>query len=175
MDDWPAAELSRHVPRMYRVALRILGDADTAQDVTQEACLKALAKSGSFDGRSSPATWLHRITVNCAIDQLRGQGRLGDGETELGREAAGVQACLEADPAVTAERREIYQLAMRSVGQLPDDCRTAFILTQLDGYSYDQAAEIENQPRGTIASRVFRAQKILLDQLKGRVEGRAET
>ena len=73
-----------------------------------------------------------------------------------------------------AERREMYAMAMAMVHRLPDDCRTAFILTQLDGYSYTEAAEIEKQARGTIASRVNRAKRILLDQLNEKIEPRAE-
>ncbi|KKK93449.1 hypothetical protein LCGC14_2692770 [marine sediment metagenome] len=175
MGDGPAKDLSRCLPRMYRVALRFTGDADSAQDVVQEACVKALRNMTRFDGRSSLATWLHRITVNCAVDHLRARGRFDDAEIRAPQELADLQPCLEVNPAVAMERQEIYRLAIDLVGQLPEDCRTAFILTQLDGYSYDQAAEIENQPRGTIASRVFRAKKILLDQLRSKVEGRAKT
>ena len=174
MSGLSAGDLGLHLPRMYRVALRIVGDAEAAQDVAQEACLKALAKSGSFQGRSSQATWLHRITVNCAADHLRARGRLGEGGGTAIPGLADRQGCVEADPAVATERREIYHLALGMVGQLPDDCRTAFVLTQLDGYSYDEAAEIERQPRGTIASRVYRAKRILLERLRSKVEGRAE-
>ena len=64
------------MPRIYRVALRMMGRADDAREVVQEACLKALRAAGGFDGRAALATWLHRITVNCARDHLRkGDGR----------------------------------------------------------------------------------------------------
>ncbi len=56
---------------MYRVAVRIVGSADAAQEVAQEACVKALRAARQFDGRAALATWLHRITVNCAHDHLR--------------------------------------------------------------------------------------------------------
>ena len=66
-------------------------------------------------------------------------------------------------------------MARRLVDQLPDDCRLAFALTQLDGYSYDEAAEIEGRPRGTMASRVYRAKRILLKKMHAHIDGRANS
>ena len=167
-----AKQLGEHVPRMYRVALRIVADAERAEDVVQEACLKALAAMKGFDDRSSLATWLHRITVNCAKDAVRSKCREDrpDCEHELGTLLSGLQVT----PAAAAETRELSQLAMALLEKLPEDCRTAFALTQLDGYSYDEAAEIEGQPRGTMASRVYRAKKILLEQMNAHIDGRAK-
>ena len=162
--------LGQQVPRMYRVALRILGDANRAEEVVQEACLRALRGIGRFQGRAALATWLHRITVNCAIDHLHDQQK----RKALRASVDGVLAALETTPAETAERRELYRIVEMMVRALPDDCRTAFVLTQLDGYTYDEAAEIEGKPRGTIASRVFRAKKILLEQMNAHMDGRAK-
>jgi len=172
-----ASDIASHVPRMYRVALRLVSDEDAALDVVQEACTKAVAGMGEFDGRSALATWLHTITVRCASDALRGRQRQAaamgdeppDGQLESG---AGSEA---ASPSVAAEQKELSGLAMDLVRSLPEDCRSAFLLTQLDGYSYDEAARIEGQPRGTIASRVYRAKKLLLEQMNARIDGRARS
>ena len=164
--------LSDHIPRMYRVALRMIGNPDKANEVVQDACVKALRGLVSFDGRSMPATWLHRITVNCATDHLRKHVR------ERGRQIqADLTETLMAgpSPAAQAERCELYELAARLVTGLSDDCREAFVLTQLDGYSYDEAAVITRQPRGTVASRVCRAKRILLDQLHKKMTRRTES
>lgn len=171
-------ELSRqiglHVARMYRVACRLLADADKAHDAVQEACVKALANISGFDGRAGLATWLHRITVNCAKDAIRNDGRRANAHQAFQKSGLGcADETMAADsPANVAERRELANLAWGMLDQLPEDCRSAFALTQLDGYSYDEAAEIENQPRGTIASRVCRAKKILLEQMNARIDGR---
>lgn len=169
MTESQVSQISQHVPRMYRVAFRLLADADKAHDVVQEACLKALARMAEFDGRATLATWLHRITVNCAKDTVRSEDRreARDRRPETGRES------VVPSPAQTAEVQETSELAWRLVAQLPEDCRSAFELTQLDGYSYDDAARIEGQPRGTIASRVYRAKKMLLEQMNARMDGRA--
>ena len=174
MDSRLTDNLSEHVPRMYRVALRIVGDPHRAEDVVQDACLKALRSMAKFQHRSSQATWLHRITVNCARDDLRQARRSAALSADCNEDLLGVQAALNACPALRAERNELSQLAGRLVGQLPDDCRTEFILTQLDGYSYDQVAEMVGQPRGTVATRVYRAKRILFDQFQSQDDGRLQ-
>jgi len=167
-----ANQIARHVPRMYRVALRMVAEADTAQDVVQEACVKALQKLDGFEGRSSLATWLHRITINCASDALRSDAKRRQGHGQL--QAWAVSAVTENGPAEAAEQQELFGLAWRALDDLPAECRLAFALTQLDGYSYDEAAEIEGQPRGTIASRVYRAKKLLLEQMGPHMHRRVE-
>lgn len=173
MGDSPANQLNQHVPRMYRVAYRLLADADKAHDVVQDACLKALASMDRFHGQASLATWLHRITVNCAKDAMRSQGREDHAHVVLQMQP--VDHALAGSPAEALETKEMADLAWALLEKLPEDCRSAFCLTQLDGYSYDEAAEIEGQPRGTVASRVFRAKKILLEQMNDHVDGRARS
>jgi RNA polymerase sigma-70 factor, ECF subfamily len=166
-----ADELAGQVARMYRVALRIVGCADAAQDVAQEACVKALRGADSFDGRAVLATWLHRITVNCARDHLRKIRHVDRGRTDWDHDLLGMVAMLEAGPAQRAEQSETYRLALGLVAKLPDDCRSAFVLTQLDGYTYDEAAAIEGLSRGTVASRVYRARQILVEQMNDHLAG----
>lgn len=158
MTDLPIAE---NLPQMYRVALRYLGDADKAEEAVQNACVKALQNRDGFAGNSSPMTWLHRLTVNCSIDLLRRNGRSSNARPMAMDELGGVERFSQSNPALAAERKELGRIAGALVAELPDDCRTSFVLTQLDGYSYDEAAEIENVARGTVASRVFRAKKQL--------------
>ena len=160
-----AQELAGHLPRMYRVALRIVGSTDAAREVAQDACVKALQGADKFDGRAALATWLHRITVNCAHDHLRKSRRMDRGRVDWNNNGLGVFALLEATPAKQAEQDEMYRLALTLIAELPEDCRSAFVLTQLDGYTYDEAAAIEQLSRGTVASRVYRARKILMEKM----------
>ena len=163
--DTLAAEIAGQMSRMYRVALRIVGSTDVAQEVAQDACVKALRGADSFDGRAALATWLHRITVNCAHDHLRKTRQMDRSRTDWNRDTMGMLTMLEAGPAKRAEQNEMYRLALSLIAALPDDCRSAFMLTQLDGYTYDEAAGIENLSRGTVASRVYRARQILMEQM----------
>jgi RNA polymerase sigma-70 factor (ECF subfamily) len=160
-----AQELTKYASRMYRVALRMVGSADAAQDVAQDACVKALRNANQFDGRATLSTWLHRITVNCAHDHLRKSRQLDRQQGGCDHDATELLAMLDAGPAQRAEQTEMYRLAMALIANLPEDCRSAFQLTQLDGYTYDEAAAIENLSRGTVASRVHRARKILMEQI----------
>jgi len=173
MSDAFAAELENHVSRMYRVALRIVGDQDEALDIVQEACVKALRSASGFDGRAAPATWLHRITVNCARDHLRLERRSNRRDVDLDGELTGAVAAMDASPSIQAERLELYRTASGWVNALPEDVRTSFALTQLDGYSYDETSAIQGLPRGTIASRVNRARRILLAQMEEQTDGRS--
>jgi RNA polymerase sigma-70 factor (ECF subfamily) len=172
MDDSPAIQISLHVPRMYRVAYRLLADADKAHDVVQEACVRALTHVDGFDGRATITTWLHRIAVNCAKEAMRTDSRKEHAHRRLQSQPVNQAPWL--CPAEAAETKELTDLAWTLLENLPRDCRSAFALTQLDGYSYDEAAEIEDEPRGTIASRVFRAKKILLEQMNAHIHGRAK-
>ena len=144
MQETIAQELPTCVSRMYRVVLRIVGSTDAAQEVAQDACVKALRSADQFDGGAAVATWLHRITVNCARDHLRKNRQIDRGRTDWNQDTTSMLAALEAGTDERLEQTEMYRLATTAVAQLPDDCRSAFVLTQLDGYTYDEAAAIEN-------------------------------
>ena len=173
MDESSANQVTQHVPRMYRVAYRLLGDAEKAHDAVQDACVKALANMGRFNGQASLATWLHRITVNCANDAMRSQGRKERASAALQWQY--VEHVPEGSPREILEHKELTELAWELLEQLPHECRSAFALTQLDGYTYDEAAAIEGEQRGTMASRVFRAKRILLEQMNARTNGRPQS
>ncbi|HVW02462.1 MAG TPA: RNA polymerase sigma factor [Planctomycetaceae bacterium] len=165
MTPFAPLELAEHRARLYRVALRILGDHHAAEEVAQDVCLRALEKGNSFAGRSRLTSWLHRVAVNCALDRMRKNSRERN-RIDGDREIAGVVDVVGDAPDQIAEQRDQYRVGMQLLAGLPDDCRHAFVLTQLDGYSYDEAAEIEGKPRGTIASRVARAKSLLCEAMR---------
>ena len=156
--------LLSQIPRLFRVALRIVGHHHSAEDIVQEVCVKVLEQKDGFrlNGETQPICWLHRVTVNCSIDRVR---RENLAERSLPVVDGATVREPQPGPDQIAERNELAQLAMSKVANLPDDCRLSFILTQIDGYSYDEAAEIEGKPRGTVASRVARAKTLLLEAL----------
>ena len=148
-----------------RVALRMMGDRNSAEDVVQDVCLRALAQPNGFDGRSRLSTWLHRITVNRSLDLLRKRQRENKQQADFSGELGGLLADGIMPPDEAAQFDELRQITQLLIDRLPDDCRRCFVLTQIDGYTYDEAAEIEAVPRGTVATRVGRAQRILLKHL----------
>ena len=160
-----AEELAAQTSRMYRVALRILGNHHTAEEVVQEICVRILQKGNRLELQDNVqfSSFLHRATVNCAVDRVRRENLEADSRRKFDGSHISERA---AAPDRVAERKELFALATSLVATLPDDCRMAFILTQLDGYTYDEAAAIEDTPRGTIASRVSRAKALLLAALQ---------
>jgi RNA polymerase sigma-70 factor (ECF subfamily) len=156
--------LSEHIPRLYRVALRVLGNHHSAEEIVQEVCVKVLEKEEQLHlkGAVQPTTWLHRVTVNCALDRVRRENLEQRSRPTI--DAGRIHQPLPA-PDQIAEQQELFRLATAQVATLPDEYRMAFVLTQIDGYSYDEAAQIEGKPRGTIASRVARAKSLLLGAL----------
>lgn len=156
-------ELQRHAPRLYRVALRVLGDSHAAEDVVQQVFVRVLEDPDRFAGESAWTTWLHRVTVNCAIDRLRRERSRKERQVDadlrdLPEELGGLMLC----PGENAEQRELLAIAKLLLRELTDELRMPFVLTQLDGYSYDEAADTLGVPRGTVASRVARAKLQLL-------------
>ncbi|MBA8883249.1 RNA polymerase sigma factor [Dokdonella fugitiva] len=148
-----------HAGALYRVCARITGDKAVAEDAVQEAFFNAWRHLRDFDGRAAFATWLHRIAVNAALEQLRRRGRV---ETALpdGEEAEGLLArTLEAQPgpervARSAElRRGIEgELARMSVLE-----RSAFVLRHHEGRSLEDIAAALSLNVGACKQAIFRA------------------
>ncbi|MDK3258158.1 sigma-70 family RNA polymerase sigma factor [Blastococcus capsensis] len=145
-----------------------LGDRDAADDLTQETYLRAFGSLHRFEGRSSVGTWLLTIARRVCADALRSRGRR---RLTLVREAADLEL-LAPDGAgdAVAEGAAVTDL----LGRLAPDRREAFVLTQLLGLSYAEAADVAGCPVGTIRSRVARARADLVSSLGEREERAAE-
>jgi RNA polymerase sigma-70 factor, ECF subfamily len=149
-------------PRLLRTALRMTGSLEESADLAQQAILQAMEGWQRFNGRASAATWVFRILVNCVQDRRRRQSRdpapMGD-EFDL------------ADPSVPdaagrASRQEDLRRLRQAMGELSADLRAAFVLTVLDGYTYQEAADLLSIPLGTVAFRVHEARKFLKATLR---------
>jgi len=151
--------------RLHRVALRIVGNSSDADDVVQEACLQAIRNQDQIRNDGKYVSWLHRITVNCGIDFLRKNKRSDNMKEPLSHQINDFYDNRQDPPEQLVEQKELFHMAVRFVEELPNDCRMSFILTQMDGYTYLEVSEILNVPRGTVASRVCRAKKLLLSQM----------
>jgi RNA polymerase sigma-70 factor (ECF subfamily) len=157
-----AEQIEAHIPRLTRVAIRVTGRDTLAHDVVQEACIKALRKGHSFRGEAALTTWLHRIVANAAKDALRSRTRRQAAYDRY--EQLGVRQSDTLPPDQQAQRKELGKLAWQHLDTLDPDSRAAFVLTQLDGYTYDEASDIEGVPRGTIATRTARAKRKLIEK-----------
>lgn len=149
-------------PEVWRLCAR-LGDRDAADDLTQEVYLRALPALARFRGDASARTWLLQIARHTCADHVRRRTRrraLLDRLVARGEDEA-------VEPDTSGE------LALDdAVAALDQDRRAAFVLTQVVGLSYAEAAEVCEVPIGTIRSRVARARADLLDALRDPLDAR---
>ncbi|HEX8733661.1 MAG TPA: sigma-70 family RNA polymerase sigma factor [Ktedonobacterales bacterium] len=175
--------VTRYESAAYSLALRMLGNPESAADVTQDAFFAAFRNIRAFRGASFRA-WLLRIVSNGCYDHWRAQARrpaesldallAGDGE---GGGAGGVEPELAralADSAWTPEsvalRAETVAAIEAALLRLAHDQRLVIILSDVQGYSYEEIARIAGVPLGTVKSRIARARARLRDLLQGQSE-----
>ncbi len=168
-----SALVQRHRERVYRTAYSLVGDLDEADDLAQEAFLKAFRALRRFRGQSLFSTWLHRIAVNCCLDYLKSKHRRSFVSLEEYREdwdapLVWVRRSENAD--VRVERRELQELLERALGDLSEGYRVTFVLRELEGLAYEEIAELLGCSIGTVKSRLFRARAKLREILQVQYE-----
>lgn len=167
--------------RMYNALLRLVGDADEARELTQETFTRGLMKLDSFRGEASPYTWLFRIGMNLAFTQLRKEQRhrvfsldCPGANGGRRRESADDQASAlkdrlaepQAKPGEELEKREQQEQVLAALGRLDPEYRAVLVMRDIEGFDYQQMADILVLPLGTLKSRLFRARLALRDELK---------
>ena len=160
----------RYQHKVVKLVARLLRDPAEAEDVAQEAFVKAYRAIGSFRGDSAFYTWLYRIAVNTARNTMASrQRRPVDYEADLSESQ---QSAVESrmrhldTPEAAALTDEIHRTVNRAVEELPEDLRTAIILREIEGLSYEEIAEAMDCPVGTVRSRIFRAREAIDRNLK---------
>ncbi|MGH8177118.1 MAG: RNA polymerase sigma factor RpoE [Steroidobacter sp.] len=156
--------------RVLKLVGRFVNDAAEAEDVAQEAFIKAYRALASFRGDSAFYTWLYRIAINTAKNALVSNRRrpmdfsldLQDPE-QYDRHARLRESDTPEGVLLTEEIRLVVERAME---QLPEDLRTAIVLRELEGLSYEEIAEAMDCPVGTVRSRIFRARDAIDKKLK---------
>ena len=143
-----------HSRRLYGVAVRMLGNPADADDMLQEIFLAAHRKLDSFRGESALGTWLYRLAVNLCLDYLRSRtGRAMHLTDALDDEPA----LLDAGGRGLAERAVTKMDLERALAQLPEGCRTAFVLHDVQGLEHREVGEIMGIAEGTSKSQVHKA------------------
>ena len=156
--------VERYQGRAYRLAARLLGDADLARDAVQEGFLKAYGSLSRFEGRSAFYTWLYRLVFNLCIDMKRRDRsrRHVAWDDEVAREVSGgadAAPAVEPQPGEALDRGELRTALAEAIGQLPDDARRTLLLREVDGLSYAEIAEALGIPKGTVMSRLHHARR----------------
>ncbi|SDF90274.1 RNA polymerase sigma factor [Pseudonocardia oroxyli] len=148
----------RHRDRIYRIALRMLGDPHDAEDVAQDVVIQLWTALAGFAGTSAFTTWLYRVVVNRCITVARARKP--------------VQPVVDDDPPPShgaddvAVARQRARAAMNAVAALPPDLRTVFVLHQIEELGYQEVASILELPEPTVRGRLHRARRTLLRELR---------
>ena len=156
---------------LFRIAMNILGDEDTAGDATQQALLSAFRNLKTFRG-GSLRSWLSRITVNACYDELRRNARAKDVPLQVydqdgeELEPAAWLADPEPSPEEKVEQSDLVDAIRISLEALPEHYRLVAQLVDVEGLSYEEAADVLNLPTGTIKSRLARARDALRASLQ---------
>lgn len=149
--------------KILSLVMRFVRDTHEAQDVAQEAFIKAYRALPNFRGESAFYTWLYRIAINTAKNQLASRARRPrevDASVEEVEFYDGEHGLKDIDsPERLLLRDEIEATVNQSISQLPEDLRMALTLREFDGLSYEDIAEVMQCPVGTVRSRIFRARE----------------
>jgi len=149
---------------------RLTGERDTAEDLAQESFLKAYRAIGSFREDSSFYTWLYRIAVNVCLTYRSSQERkmseaaVRESDSDEGGPPLEFGAS-EQTPEKKVLQKEMGADIRRALEALPDEFRSALLLREIDGLSYEEIAEILDVPAGTVKSRIFRGREELKKKL----------
>jgi RNA polymerase sigma-70 factor (ECF subfamily) len=152
--------VERHSRYLYGVARRVTGSAIDAEDVVQEAWLRAHRQFGQFEGRADVRTWLHRITVNCSIDWVRSRRHREDAHdpSELDQAASGApRAEGEPLPDRLAASGQIQARVEQALGGLTSLERAAFVLRHLEGQSIEEVGTALGMKTSATKHSIFRA------------------
>src|SRR5262245_16107993 len=169
------ALMRKHNRMLFRTARAILHDDAEAEDVLQEAYIKAYGAMGSFRGEAKVSTWLARIVANEALQRLRKQNRRAaivplrssDDVEEISEIPEG---SMSKTPEQSTARAEMRKLLEKRIDALPDAYRPVFMLRAVEEMSVDEIAEVLHVPPATVRTRFFRARSLLRESLASEID-----
>jgi RNA polymerase sigma-70 factor, ECF subfamily len=155
--------------KIIQLVNRYVKDSSEAQDVAQEAFIKAYRALGNFRGDSAFYTWLYRIAINTAKNYLVSRSRRSsDYQVDI-QDAEAVENAPQLQGMETPERlllnQEIIDTIKTAIEKLPEEMRIAIMLREFEGMSYEEIAVAMDCPVGTVRSRIFRAREAIDNKL----------
>ncbi len=172
----------KYSTQMYRVAYGFLRNSEDAEEVVQDAFVKAYGNLKTFRGDSSFSTWLHRIVVNLSRNRYHWNRRRGAGQNisisdnnagdANGRKEDMDMPDVSNTPGKELERADEDNRIMKAVDSLPETLKEVIILRHVDDMSYEEIAKITGANIGTVKSRISRARETLMASLKNESEKR---
>ena len=163
--------VSKYQRRLMRLVSRLVHDPAEAEDVVQEAFIKAYRALRHFRGDSAFYTWLYRIGINTAKNFLVTQARRTPTSTE--NDAQQAEAFDDGEhlrdintPESMLASKQIIETVNAAMDMLPIELRTAIVLREIEGLSYEEISDIMACPIGTVRSRIFRAREVIAEKLR---------
>ena len=167
--------IQKYQHRIVSLVTRYVSDHSEAQDVAQEAFIKAYRAIKRFRGDSAFYTWLYRIAINTAKNWIVAKNRRPPNSDidAVDAEQYAISSRLRetATPENELLREEIEKTVFDTIAKLPEDLRTAIMLREMDGMSYEEIAVTMECPIGTVRSRIFRAREAIDEKLKPLIGG----
>jgi len=162
----PAAErqfFEAYADRIHRIVYRFVGDPEAAQDCVQETFIRAFDRLGTFRGESALGTWLYRLALNHCLDYVRSrQAKMNKLTDTLDAGVASFEPLARRDTPIARLDLE------RALERLPDGCREAFVLHDVEGFDHKEVGRVLGIAEGTSKSQVFKARARLRTLLRGR-------
>jgi RNA polymerase sigma-70 factor, ECF subfamily len=149
-----------HVGRVYALCLRLTAHVETAEELTQEAFVRAWQRLASFRGDSAFATWLHRLTVNVVLDKWRSQRPWFRRLTSIDDDD-GVGEIEQREPISDADHHDLES----AIRRLPPGARTVFVLHDIEGWQHGEIASRGGIAVGTSKAHLYRARQLLKEWL----------
>lgn len=150
----------QQAPRIYSLACRMAGSAEDGEDLLQEIFLQAYRKLKGFRGDSSVGTWLYRLAINHCLDYVRSR------QARMTKMTESLEAQTAMEPVARGDSPIARLDLERALEQLPDGCREAFVLHDVEGLDHKEVGERLGIAEGTSKSQVFKARMKLRALLK---------
>ena len=141
----------QHASRLYTLACRMAGSPEDGEDLLQEIFLQAYRKLGSFKGDATLGTWLYRLALNHCLDYVRSR------RAKMNRLTSAIEGEIACEPAARRETPIARLDLERAVERLPEGCREAFVLHDVEGFDHKEVGKLLGIAEGTSKSQVFKA------------------
>jgi RNA polymerase sigma-70 factor (ECF subfamily) len=151
----------QHAARLYTLACRMAGSPEDGEDLLQEIFLQAHRKLGSFKGDSAIGTWLYRLALNHCLDYVRSR------QAKMSKLTETLDADASFEPTARRETPIARMDLERAVARLPEGCREAFVLHDVEGFDHKEVGRLLGIAEGTSKSQVFKARMKLRSMLRG--------
>jgi len=153
---------------IYALAYRVIGREEDARDVAQETFLRAFRALGGFKGQAKFSSWLYRITLNLCRDWIRRERRAPVSQAPEGVDLIEMASAVEPTESVEdlVSRRELSRAVARAMATLPEEQRTAIVLKEYHGLTFQEIADLLDCPLSTVKTRLYQGLTVLRRHLE---------